>query len=129
MMIRAGALHFMLERLIAYSPYVGILAALCLGSLGAPIPEEIPAVTAGVLAARRWSAGGSRSRLRDRRSLGRHRPLLGRPSLGEHVLELRLVRTSSDPARARMLTPPTEERLIIRVRRATRDGASARRRS
>src|SRR5438477_566604 len=40
----------MLERLIDYSPYVGILAALCLGSLGAPIPEEIPVVTAGLLA-------------------------------------------------------------------------------
>ena len=39
----------MLERLIDYSPYVGIFAALCLGSLGAPIPEEIPVVTAGLL--------------------------------------------------------------------------------
>ncbi|HEV8437167.1 MAG TPA: DedA family protein [Methylomirabilota bacterium] len=40
----------MIESILAYSPYVGILTALCLGSLGAPIPEEIPIITAGVLA-------------------------------------------------------------------------------
>ena len=40
----------MIERLIASSPYLGLFVALLLGSLGAPIPEEIPIVTAGVMA-------------------------------------------------------------------------------
>jgi membrane protein DedA with SNARE-associated domain len=40
----------MLERLIASSPYIGIYVALCLGGLGLPLPEEVPIVTAGVLA-------------------------------------------------------------------------------
>jgi len=47
----------MLDRLIAASPYVGLYAALCLGGVGFPIPEEVPVITAGVLAHRgvvRW---------------------------------------------------------------------------
>jgi membrane protein DedA with SNARE-associated domain len=39
-----------IERLIASSPYVGVYLALCLGGVGLPLPEEIPIVTAGVLA-------------------------------------------------------------------------------
>jgi membrane protein DedA with SNARE-associated domain len=39
-----------IERLIAGSPYVGIYLALCLGGVGFPLPEEVPIVTAGVLA-------------------------------------------------------------------------------
>jgi membrane protein DedA with SNARE-associated domain len=38
------------ERLIEVGPYVGLFLALCLAGLGVPIPEEIPIVTAGVLA-------------------------------------------------------------------------------
>jgi membrane protein DedA with SNARE-associated domain len=47
----------MFERLIASSPYVGLYVALCLGGVGFPIPEEVPVITAGVLAHRgvvRW---------------------------------------------------------------------------
>ena len=47
----------MLDRLIASSPYVGLYVALCLGGVGFPIPEEVPVITAGVLAHRgvvRW---------------------------------------------------------------------------
>ncbi len=40
----------MIERLIASSPYIGIYVALCLGGIGLPLPEEVPIVTAGVLA-------------------------------------------------------------------------------
>ncbi len=43
----------MIERLIASSPYIGIYVALCLGGIGLPIPEEVPIVTAGVLAHQR----------------------------------------------------------------------------
>jgi membrane protein DedA with SNARE-associated domain len=39
-----------IERLIASSPYLGVYLALCLGGIGFPLPEEIPIVTAGVLA-------------------------------------------------------------------------------
>jgi membrane protein DedA with SNARE-associated domain len=39
-----------IERLIASSPYIGVFVALCLGGLGLPLPEEVPIVTAGVLA-------------------------------------------------------------------------------
>jgi membrane protein DedA with SNARE-associated domain len=39
-----------IERLIASSPYIGIYVALCLGGIGLPLPEEVPIVTAGVLA-------------------------------------------------------------------------------
>jgi membrane protein DedA with SNARE-associated domain len=42
----------MVERLIALSPYLGVFLALLLAGLGLPIPEEIPVVTAGVLAHR-----------------------------------------------------------------------------
>ncbi|HZS32209.1 MAG TPA: DedA family protein [Methylomirabilota bacterium] len=40
----------MLERFLDASPYVAVLLALLAGSLGAPLPEEIPIVTAGILA-------------------------------------------------------------------------------
>ena len=40
----------MIEHFIASSPYIGIYVALCLGGLGLPLPEEVPIVTAGVLA-------------------------------------------------------------------------------
>lgn len=40
----------MVDQLIASSPYLGIFLTLCLAGLGVPIPEEIPIVTAGVLA-------------------------------------------------------------------------------
>jgi len=95
----------MLERLIDSSPYVGILAALCLGSLGAPIPEEIPVVTAGVLArqgvVRWWLAlplciAGVLSGDIALYWVGRH--------WGERVLELRLARYVLDPARREKLT-------------------------
>jgi membrane protein DedA with SNARE-associated domain len=49
----------MLDRLIAASPYLGLYLALVLGGVGFPIPEEIPVITAGVLAhqgAVRWWA-------------------------------------------------------------------------
>src|SRR5262245_53028447 len=49
----------MLDRLIAASPYLGLYVALALGGVGFPIPEEIPVITAGVLAhqgAVRWWA-------------------------------------------------------------------------
>jgi membrane protein DedA with SNARE-associated domain len=47
----------MIAHLIDSSPYAGILAALWAGGLGLPVPEEVPIVTAGVLAHRgvvRW---------------------------------------------------------------------------
>src|SRR6266498_2971641 len=101
----------MLERLIDYSPYVGILAALCLGSLGAPIPEEIPVVTAGLLARQevvRWRLAlplfvvGVLSG-----DIGRH--------WGEHVLELRLVRRGLDPQRREKLTAAYRKNGLIIV--------------
>ena len=106
----------MLERLIAYSPYVGILAALCLGSLGAPIPEEIPVVTAGVLARQevvRWWVAlplcviGVLSGDIVLYWVGRH--------WGEHVLELRLVRRVLDPARREKLTAAYRKNGLIIV--------------
>ena len=39
----------MVEHLIEYFSYLGVLVALLLGSLGLPFPEEIPIVTAGLL--------------------------------------------------------------------------------
>jgi len=106
----------MLERLIDSSPYVGILAALCLGSLGAPIPEEIPVVTAGVLArqgvVRWWLAlplciAGVLSGDIALYWVGRH--------WGEHVLELRLVRYVLDPARREKLTAAYRKNGLIIV--------------
>jgi membrane protein DedA with SNARE-associated domain len=106
----------MLERLIAYSPYVGILAALCLGSLGAPIPEEIPVVTAGVLARQevvRWWVAlplcviGVLSGDIVLYWVGRH--------WGERVLELRLVRYVLDPARREKLTAAYRKNGLIIV--------------
>src|SRR5262245_23875037 len=47
----------MFERLIASSPYLGLYVVLVLGGIGLPIPEELPVLTAGVLAHRavvRW---------------------------------------------------------------------------
>ena len=50
----------MLQELLQRYTYAGILAALLLGSLGVPIPEEMPIVAAGVLSheglARWWLA-------------------------------------------------------------------------
>ena len=106
----------MLERLIDYSPYVGILAALCLGSLGAPIPEEIPVVTAGVLARQevvRWWLAlplcvvGVLSGDIALYWVGRH--------WGEHVLELRLLRRVLDPARREKLTAAYRKNGLIIV--------------
>ena len=106
----------MLERLIDYSPYVGILAALCLGSLGAPIPEEIPVVTAGLLARQevvRWWLAlplcvvGVLSGDIALYWVGRH--------WGEHVLELRLVRRVLDPARREKLTAAYRKNGLIIV--------------
>ena len=49
-----------LQELLQRSTYPGILAALLLGSLGVPIPEEMPIVAAGILShqglARWWLA-------------------------------------------------------------------------
>lgn len=49
-----------LQELLARSTYTGILVALLLGSLGVPIPEEMPIVAAGILSheglARWWLA-------------------------------------------------------------------------
>ena len=106
----------MLERLIDYSPYVGILAALCLGSLGAPIPEEIPVVTAGLLARQevvRWWLAlplcvvGVLSGDIALYWVGRH--------WGEHVLELRLLRRVLDPARREKLTAAYRKNGLIIV--------------
>ena len=38
-----------LQELLARFTYPGLLATLLLGSLGLPIPEEVPIVAAGVL--------------------------------------------------------------------------------
>jgi membrane protein DedA with SNARE-associated domain len=40
----------MLDQLIASSPYLGIFVTLGVAGLGVPLPEEIPLVSAGVLA-------------------------------------------------------------------------------
>jgi membrane protein DedA with SNARE-associated domain len=49
-----------LQELLARSTYAGLLVALLLGSLGVPIPEEMPIVAAGILSheglARWWIA-------------------------------------------------------------------------
>jgi membrane protein DedA with SNARE-associated domain len=94
----------MIERLIAYSPYAGILAALCLGSLGVPIPEEIPIVAAGGRARQeviRWWVAlpiclvGVLSGDIILYWAGRH--------WGDHVLDLRPVRHLLDPTRREKL--------------------------
>jgi membrane protein DedA with SNARE-associated domain len=90
----------MFDALIAYSPYVGILAALFMGSLGVPIPEELPVLTAGVLASQQvvqwWIALplcmiGVLSGDVILYWVGHH--------WGDHVLDLRPVRCILDPAR------------------------------
>lgn len=95
----------MFDALIAYSPYVGILAALFMGSLGVPIPEELPVITAGVLASQEvvywWLALplcfiGVLSGDIILYWLGHH--------FGDHVLDLRPVRFILDPARRNRLT-------------------------
>ena len=49
-----------LQELLARSTYTGILVTLLLGSLGVPIPEEMPIAAAGILSheglARWWLA-------------------------------------------------------------------------
>jgi membrane protein DedA with SNARE-associated domain len=90
----------MFDALIAYSPYVGILAALFMGSLGVPIPEELPVLTAGALASQQvvqwWIALplcmiGVLSGDVILYWVGHH--------WGDHVLDLRPVRCILDPAR------------------------------
>ena len=47
----------MVEHLVEYFSYAGVLVVLLMGSLGLPIPEEVPIVMAGVLShqgAMRW---------------------------------------------------------------------------
>ena len=94
----------MLDRLIAASPYAGLYLALCLGGVGFPIPEEVPVLTAGVLAHRgavRWwlallvcIAGVVTGDL-VLYLTGRH--------WGERVLDLRLVRRFLDVERRNAL--------------------------
>ncbi len=106
----------MLERLIDYSPYIGILTALCLGSLGAPIPEEIPVVTAGVLARQevvRWWVALPLCLVGVLFGdivlywAGRH--------WGDRVLDLRLVRYVLDPMRRQKLTAAYRRKGLIIV--------------
>jgi membrane protein DedA with SNARE-associated domain len=106
----------MFEHLIAYSPYVGILAAICLGSLGVPIPEEIPIITAGVLARQDvilwWVAlplclAGVLSGDIVLYWAGRH--------WGDHVLDLRPVRHILDRARRQRLAAAYRKNGVIIV--------------
>ena len=50
------------QELLQRFTYLGILAALLLGSLGVPIPEEMPIVAAGILSHQGSPDGGSRCR-------------------------------------------------------------------
>ncbi len=106
----------MIEQLITYSPYVGILIGLCLGGLGVPIPEEIPIVTAGVLARheviRWWVAlplciGGVLSGDVVLYWAGRH--------WGDHVLDLRPVRHILDRTRRQKLAAAYRKNGLIIV--------------
>ena len=90
----------MLDRLIGASPYLGLFLTLCAAGLGLPIPEEIPIVTAGVLAHRGvvqwWLAlpvciAGVVVGDVALYSIGRH--------WGDRALALPLIRRILDPAR------------------------------
>jgi membrane protein DedA with SNARE-associated domain len=69
-----------LQEFVARFTYAGVLAALLLGSLGVPIPEEMPIAAAGILSheglARWWLAlpvcllGRRRGALLDRPAMG-----------------------------------------------------------
>jgi len=94
-----------LQELLARYTYAGILATLLLGSLGVPIPEEMPIVAAGILSheglARWWVAlpvclVGVLSGDMVLYWVGRH--------WGERVLAWRVVRW--------VLTPAREDKLI-----------------
>ena len=98
-----------LQELLARSTYTGILVTLLLGSLGVPIPEEMPIVAAGILSheglARWWLALpicllGVLSGDVVLYWVGRH--------WGEHVLAWRVVRW--------VLTPAREDTLVTAYR-------------
>jgi membrane protein DedA with SNARE-associated domain len=106
----------MFDALIAYSPYLGILAALFMGSLGAPIPEELAIVTAGVLASQdvvEWwlvlplCFVGVLSGDIILYWVGHH--------WGDHVLDLRPVRCILDPARRNKLTAAYRKKGLLIV--------------
>ena len=98
---------WMLDRLIAASPYAGLYLALGLGGMGFPIPEEVPVLTAGVLAHKgvvRWwlallvcVAGVATGDL--------VLYMTGR-RWGERVLDVRLVRRFLDVDRRNAWRPP-----------------------
>ncbi|HTG10013.1 MAG TPA: DedA family protein, partial [Candidatus Eisenbacteria bacterium] len=98
-----------LQEFVTRYTYAGILGALLLGSLGVPIPEEMPIAAAGILSheglARWWLALpvcllGVLSGDVVLYWVGRH--------WGEHVLAWRVVRW--------VLTPGREERLVTAYR-------------
>jgi membrane protein DedA with SNARE-associated domain len=98
-----------LQELLARSTYTGILVTLLLGSLGVPIPEEMPIAAAGILSheglARWWLALpvcllGVLSGDVVLYWVGRH--------WGEHVLAWRVVRW--------VLTPAREDALVTAYR-------------
>jgi membrane protein DedA with SNARE-associated domain len=106
----------MLDQLIAASPYVGLLITLLIAGLGVPIPEEVPIVTAGILAHREvvhwWLAlpiclfgvfVGDLSLY----AIGRR--------FGDRALDLRLVRRLLTPARRDKLEGAYRRRGIIIV--------------
>src|SRR6266852_4367033 len=71
-----------LQEFVDNFTYFGIFAVLLLGSLGVPIPEEMPIIAAAVLShegvVRWWLA----ARLHAGGAVRRHGALLGRPALG-----------------------------------------------
>src|SRR4029077_15648286 len=93
-----------LQEFVNNFTYLGIFAVLLLGSLGVPIPEEMPIIAAAVLShegiVRWWLAlptcllGGLSGGV-GRDWVGRH--------WGEHVLNWRLVRLVLSPAREQRL--------------------------
>ena len=92
-----------LQELLARSTYTGILVTLLLGSLGVPIPEEMPIVAAGILSHEglaRWWLALPICLLVVLYWVGRH--------WGEHVLAWRVVRW--------VLTPAREDTLVTAYR-------------
>src|SRR5262245_54912440 len=101
----------MVQHLIGSLSYVGVLLVLLLGSLGVPIPEEIPIVTAGVLSHQKvmhwWLAlpaciVGVMSGDIILYGLGRR--------YGGRVLERRLIRRVLDPTRLRQIETAYQRR-------------------
>ena len=92
-----------LQEFVDNFTYIGVFAVLLLGSLGVPIPEEMPIIAAAVLShegvVRWWLA----ARLHAGGAVRRHGALLGRPARGEQVLNWRLVRLVLSPAREQWL--------------------------